>query len=107
MDIKEIFGKNLKKYRRAAGFTQMQLSEMLDVEQKHISFIESGNSFPSATLIAKIATVFNIPPKNLFDYEEKLSLEELKNDILSIINKLDYENILKIHNYAGFLYIKK
>jgi len=107
MDIKQIFGKNLKKYRKAAGYTQMELSAMLDIEQKHISFIESGNSFPSAALISKIVDIFKIQPKNLFDCEETLSVEDLKKNIISIMEKLDYENIYKIHNYASFLYIDK
>ncbi len=103
MEIKQIFGKNLKKYRKAAGYTQMQLSEILNVEQKHISFIESGNSFPSATLISKISEVFKIPPKNLFDFEETLSIEDLKSDIVIMLGKLDYEKISKVHNYVSYL----
>ena len=103
MDIKKIFGQNLKKYRNALGYTQMQLAEKINVDQKHISFIESGNSFPSASLIAKISETLNIHPKRFFDTEDKISIDTLKKDIYKIIETLSYDDISKLHNYICFI----
>lgn len=106
MDIKKIFGTNVKKYRKALGYTQIQLAEILNVEQKHISFIESGNSFPSAGLISKIAETLNIPPKDLLNYAPDLTIEQMKQDIINILNTAPDKDIEKLHNYAGFICIK-
>ena len=92
MDIKKILGANIKKYRKQNGYTQMKFAEILNVEQKHVSFIESGNSFPSAGLIMKIADVFGIPPKNLFEFAEPLTVEQLKQVML--LSELNDEDTL-------------
>ncbi|MBR1424809.1 helix-turn-helix transcriptional regulator [bacterium] len=107
MDIKQIFGKNVKKIRKARGFTQMQFAEIIGVEQKHVSFIESGISFPSAGLISKIADNLEIHPKKLFDSEEPLTLEKLKKNIIQMLDNFNYDEISKIHNYASSLYLDK
>ena len=107
MDLKKLFGQNVKKYRKALGYTQMQVADMLNVDQKHISFIESGNSFPSAALIAKISEKLQVAPSKLFESTDLPSVEELKNNILYIIEKSTYDELEKIHNYASGLYISK
>lgn len=53
-DVMQIFAQNLKKYRTNAGLTQKQLSEQLEISQKHLSFLETGTQFASASLIDKI-----------------------------------------------------
>jgi len=106
MDIKKIFGENLKKYRKSQGFTQIQMAEALEVDQKHISFIENGNSFPSANLIGKISEVLNIEPQNLFFYQEKPTISEMKNYILTFINTTSDENLEKFYNYIASFNIK-
>lgn len=103
MDIKKIFGQNLKKYRKSRGYTQIQFAEALDVDQKHISFIESGYSFPSAGLMTKMAEILKIPPKNLFDFENPPSVESMKENIIQAINIATDKEIEKIHNYVGFV----
>lgn len=107
MDIKKILGQNVKKYRKALGLTQMKFAELLNVDQKHVSFIESGNSFPSAGLMTKIAENLNITPKNLFETEVIFSKEQLKENILYIINNISEDDIAKVHNYASYIYLDK
>jgi len=48
--VQVLFGQNVKKYRKLAGLTQEQLSERLGVSQKHLSIIETGAQFASASL---------------------------------------------------------
>lgn len=69
IDIPALFGENLKKQRKLAGLTQEQLSEKLEITQKHLSMLETGAQFASATLISKICTVLNIEPSKLFETE--------------------------------------
>ena len=106
MDIKKIFGSNLKKYRKALGYTQIQLAEILNVEQKHISFIESGNSFPSAGLIDKITKTLNIQPKNLFNNCPEPTPGQMKQNIINILNNATIDEIKQLHNYAAYIHIK-
>lgn len=75
IDISALFGKNLKKYRKSAGLTQEQLSEKLEITQKHLSMLETGSQFASAPLISKICGVLDVAPSKLFetDFDENES----------------------------------
>ena len=107
MDIKKSFGANVKKYRKALGYTQMQFAELIGVDQKHVSFIESGNSFPSPNLIAGIADKLKVAPCKLFEFEVFPSSEKLMDDIIYIIKNSTSEELSKIHNFASSIFIDK
>ena len=66
LDIPKLFGKNVQKYRKLAGLTQSELSKRLEITQKHLSIIETGTQFASASLISKLSKELNIPPAALF-----------------------------------------
>ena len=53
--IPQLFGKNVRKYRTLKKLTQEQLSEKLSISQKHLSIIETGAQFASASLIQRIS----------------------------------------------------
>ncbi len=66
LDIPHLFGQNVQKYRKQAGLTQSELSKRLEITQKHLSIIETGTQFASASLISRISKELNIPPAALF-----------------------------------------
>ena len=85
--ITTFFGQNVRKYRKAAGLTQEQLSERLDISQKHLSIIETGNQFASAPLIERISEELNVFPGDLFggsNDEIKKELREMQGTIISV-----------------------
>ena len=66
MNIKEIFGENLKRYRKMSGMTQEELSERLDITPNHLSRIENGKSFITAECLDSLCGIFKITPATLF-----------------------------------------
>ena len=64
------FGLNVGYYRKALRVTQLQLAELLDIDRSHISAIELGKVGVSMDLIFKMCDVFQIRPKDLFDFRE-------------------------------------
>lgn len=66
LNIPLLFGKNVQKYRKLAGLTQMELSKRLDITQKHLSIIETGTQFASANLIERICEELKVSPAALF-----------------------------------------
>jgi len=69
-NTKELLGAQIREIRKARGLTQEQLAEMIDVEQKHVSRIESGKNYPSIDRLEKIAAALNSSLTNsrsLFD----------------------------------------
>ncbi|MDP3314391.1 helix-turn-helix domain-containing protein [Lutibacter sp.] len=62
------FGKNLRKHRKANGFSQEQLAFDLGVEISQISRIERGIINTSIVNINSIANALKIDIKILFDF---------------------------------------
>lgn len=63
-------GKNLKKYRQAAGLTQEQLAEIVNIHPTYVGKLEAGKNNPSTKLLFRLACAMHIPVKDLFDFED-------------------------------------
>jgi len=83
MDLKKLFGLNLKHYRKAMHLSQEQFSEKVDISAKHLSKIERGLTFVSADLLNKISNTLGISVARLFCTEN----ENLYDD--NILEKFD------------------
>ena len=92
-DIKKLFGLKIKEYRIKKNLKQWQLSELVNVEPKTISVIESGKNFPSPKLIYKLAVALKVEIKDLFDFNHLQEEKNLKTEIISMVNKIDKENL--------------
>lgn len=64
------FGLNVVYYRKKNRWTQWQLAEQLDIQRSHISAVELGNAGISFDLIFKMCEVFDIKPRELFDFRD-------------------------------------
>jgi transcriptional regulator with XRE-family HTH domain len=88
MNIKAIFGSNLKHYRKQRHLSQEQLAEKVDITSKHLSMIETGATFVSAELLEKLTKNLNISASALFySLAEKSSDDGLLNIIDQIVEK--------------------
>lgn len=76
--IPQMFGRNVRKYRKAQNLTQEQLSEKLEISQKHLSIIETGTQFASAALIERISEVLKVSPGDLFGGSSEAGIQEVK-----------------------------
>ncbi len=66
MNLKKIFGKNLRYYRHQKGYTQEELAELTDLYPSYMSDIENGRYGPSFENIELIAKILEIKPEQLF-----------------------------------------
>lgn len=98
-NIKSLFGRKIKEYRKKKNLTQAQLAELVNVDDKHISCIESGKNFPSADLIERLATSLDVEPKDLFEFYYLQDVEDLKSDIYIMLEKLNKEELTLAHKY--------
>lgn len=63
--FQHVLGKRIKDYRRKSGFTQVQLSESVDISRASLANIETGNQRVSTFLLARLAEALDIPPGDL------------------------------------------
>ena len=69
-NLKTLFGKNLRKFRRRKDLTQEKLAEVLGVSVEFVSNMERGVNAPSFETIEKITNAFDLSAAQLFDFEE-------------------------------------
>ncbi len=100
MDIKLLLGKRVREYRQKLGLTQFQLAEKLGIDDKHLSRIELGRNMPQPAVIAKLAEVFNIEPKYLFEFNHLASPVEVRKELNDIIDNLNDEQIVLVYKYV-------
>lgn len=67
MEIKEKFGKQVKKLRHEKGLSQEALALLADLDRTYIPSIEKGERNVSITVIEKIANALNVKISILFD----------------------------------------
>lgn len=88
MGIKEELGKKIKALRIQRGYTQDKLSELIDISQRALSSIESGENFVTSETLDKLLAAFEITSEDFFATNKYKTSEEL----LKMINL----NLLKI-----------
>lgn len=88
MSIKKELGKKIKRIRVANGYTQEQLSEMIDISQRALSKIEIGENFVTAETLDKLLSALDVTSEELFATNQLKESSEL----LKMIN----QNITKI-----------
>ena len=85
MRLKNVFVKNLRKYRKERKVSQMALAELCGTSTSYIGQIEIGNRFPSVEMIEKFAQALQIRPHLLF-FDE---LEDDSSEIMPSSKKID------------------
>jgi len=105
-NIKSLFGKKIKEYRKKKGLTQAELAETVSVDDKHISCIESGKNFPSPDLIGRLAEALNVEPKDLFEFYHLQDFENLKAGTISMLNELNNEQLMLAYKYIRTFLLK-
>ena len=71
MEKLKLFGRRIKELRKSKKMTQEQLSEILGLYQKQIGNIETGSYFTTMPNLEKLAEIFDVEIKDLFDFEHQ------------------------------------
>ncbi len=69
VDLAKALGINIKKYRKSRNLCQEQLSEMVGIQPRQMSKLETGVHFPSAKTLESICITLDVSPKELFDFD--------------------------------------
>jgi transcriptional regulator with XRE-family HTH domain len=79
-DMRDIFGENVRRQRKARGWTQA-----------HLAVLETAKVWPSIDMVEKVSTALEIPASRLFFAQGALTDEELA---ASLLDRLGYEPVL-------------
>jgi len=92
---KKLLGARIKELRLGRGLSQDQLAELVDVDTKHMSRIETGLSAPTVDRLEMIADALGVELRSLFEFGHLDEREEQLVGIDEMLKKLD-ENDLKV-----------
>ncbi|MDA8089296.1 MAG: helix-turn-helix transcriptional regulator [Nitrospiraceae bacterium] len=94
-NTRKLLGARIKELRRARGFSQMQLAEKVDIDFKHLSRIEVGNSYPSMDTLEKITEMLGCELKDFFEFAPPK--QNPKREIIALLNEADPEKLNLIY----------
>jgi len=66
-DIRILFGKRIRDYRKAYMRTQIQQAEVLGIDRSYLSEMETGQKDPSLTVMQRIAAALGITLAQLLE----------------------------------------
>ena len=70
MDIRKLFGDNVRHYRKALGLTQEAVAEIMGVDRAYISLIERGAQNVTLLSIWEIGQALQVHPSALLSETE-------------------------------------
>ncbi len=103
MDIRQSLGNKIRDLRRQNKMSQEDLAEALDIRTSSLSALETGKSFPSYVTIMGLCKVFNILPKELFDFNMTVidsEQQDIIHEINTVLPELDSEKLYYLNNIA-------
>ena len=95
--IKKRFGARIKEIRENKGLNQEQLAELVGMESRHISRIETGKSFTTLENIEKLAKALDVEMDKLFSFSHKNDRDYLVNEIKEYIDLASAEKVELIY----------
>ncbi len=60
-------GLNIMRYRKEAGYTQLQLAEMTGYSHQHIQRVETASSKPTVGLLLDVSQALHVPIERLLE----------------------------------------
>jgi transcriptional regulator with XRE-family HTH domain len=71
MDLREVFGADLRRLRHAKGLSQDELTYEAEVSRSYLSQVEKGAFFTSLKIIGCLAQALNVEPAELLEVPRK------------------------------------
>ncbi|MCE1227503.1 MAG: helix-turn-helix domain-containing protein [Geobacteraceae bacterium] len=92
----ELLGKRIRELRKKAKLTQEQVAELLGIDQKHMSRIELGKSYPSLDRLIKISEVVGVSLPKLFAFDHVKPERELQQQIAEMLIQLESKDLKRV-----------
>lgn len=65
MEIREVFARNLRRCRQAAGLSQEELAHRADIDRTYVSALERSVYAATIDVVDKLAVVLGVDPSEL------------------------------------------
>ena len=93
-------GKEIKRKRKAKGWTQEQLAQLVDLTPRSIMYIENKGPHPSLNAFYKIVTLLDISVDEFFYPDRHNGEDERRRHIDRMLNGMDEKELIIMENTA-------
>lgn len=103
--LKSHLGEKIRNYRKKFDLTQDAFGERIGRNQRQVSLIETGVSFPTPETLTKITDIFNCSMRDLFDFEPIENVVNLKSEIHKIVETMPEDKLKTMYVIGKNLWI--
>lgn len=98
MELNKLIGSAIAKYRIAAGMTQAQVAEKLNISNEAVSRMERGTIMPTVARLIQLAEIFQCSAAHLLiDSSHALNDQSQKlNELLAQLNENERIKLMEI-----------
>ena len=97
MKLKKLLGARIKELRNGRGLSQEQLAEILDIDTKHLSRLETGQNAPTIDRLEMIAHSLGVEARSLFEFSHLDGRDEQIHNIDQMVKRLDDNDLKVLH----------
>ncbi len=94
-----LLGKRIRELRKSMGLSQEELGANIGIDQKHMSRIELGKSYPSLDRLIQISSILQVDLPSLFMFNHLQATtrhDQLICDMVKKMGKRDQQILLRI-----------
>ena len=96
------FGEKLRQARKAAGMTQKELAEAVELKHNAISNWEKGISSPDPATIRRLCDILRMQPNFFFDTAESDALSGVEFALFGEVRQLSPEDQQDVLNFIRY-----
>ena len=96
------FGEKLRQARKAAGMTQKELAQAVELKHNAVSNWEKGISSPDPDTIRRLCSILRMPPNFFFDTEEDDNLSGVEFALFGEVRQLSPEDQQDVLNFIRY-----
>ncbi|MBQ7126764.1 helix-turn-helix transcriptional regulator [bacterium] len=100
MKARVLFGKRIKQLRNNLNITQFTLGEQAEINQRQVTLIETGKSFPSFKTLIKFTEIFSCNLQDLFMFDNLQEREILEQELKQILETSTDEKLKTLYTIA-------
>lgn len=102
VNLKVLLGQKIKFFRKKKSLSQEQLAEMVNMETKSLSRIESGHNYPMYENLVSISLALGVEPWQLYFKGNTKDVETMREEIFSVLSE-DENKIPAVYQYLATL----
>ena len=101
-EFREAFGRRIKLLRKNRRITQEKLAEIIGLNPRQLTRIETGENFPSSDTLVKLSIALDLDVKYLFDFEwdPEIALLATGTDAKPVLRLVQNNEVVTIKSYS-------